>query len=155
MNVWLGLSVCQYPESSKPEGYELIKEEDNQRGKTEGRNQITGSRGLVREAEYFFLEFRKNIWKYSGVVNREGKARETWRGLLCKLIWKVLETTFASNDAPLPQHPLLCFNMFSLSCFPVLFCLFLTFCLLWDLSEDLPLSQPLPSYLMGSGPLFL
>lgn len=70
MDVWFGAvpCACQHPQSGKPEGYELIKEEHNRRGKTEGRNQIKGRGGLAREAKYFllFLEFRWNIWEERG-----------------------------------------------------------------------------------------
>lgn len=66
--IW-GCTVCvSTPSIWQPEGYELIKEEHNRRGKTEGRNQIKGRGGLAREAKYFrlFLEFSLNIWEERG-----------------------------------------------------------------------------------------
>lgn len=45
---------------NRPEGYELIKEEHNRRGKAEGRNQIKSRAGLAGEgkalsASFFFF----------------------------------------------------------------------------------------------------
>lgn len=51
------LYACQHPQFAKPEGYELIREEHNRRGKTFGRNQIKGRQGRISgkvEAFYFF-----------------------------------------------------------------------------------------------------
>lgn len=50
----LGLCrACQHHKTGKAEGYELIKEEDNRRGKAEGRNQIKDRRGLVKVLSAF------------------------------------------------------------------------------------------------------
>lgn len=53
---------------NRPEGYELIKEEHNRRGKAEGRNQIKSRAGLAGEgkalsASFFSLSLAKTFAK--------------------------------------------------------------------------------------------
>lgn len=112
MYIWFGAAPCecQHPRSSKPEGYELIKEEHNRRGKTGGGNQIEGRGGLARDAKYFllFLEFglkhlgRKRTWQ-SGALSRGQWERQMKRS-------SVEQNWFGSYFRPhlhqmTPHHP--------------------------------------------------
>lgn len=63
---------CQQPQSSRPEGCQLIKEEDDRRAKTTGGKQIKGSAGLARGVKHFLLlmKFSPNSYgsKWDGGV---------------------------------------------------------------------------------------
>lgn len=64
--------ACQHLQTGKPGGYELIKEEDNRRGKTREEIKLKTERGLVREAKYF-LRLAQTFGKREDKTKWSGK----------------------------------------------------------------------------------
>lgn len=117
---------CQQPQSSRPEGWQLIKEEDDRRAKTTGGNQIKGSAGLAKGVKHFLLlvKFSPN----SSRSNWDGGGWRVW-GKRWGRSWRQtdrdsFQSTFASNEPPHPVVYERCpcfflFFLFALLCLPL------------------------------------